>query len=224
MIISKKYFPEIFKFFKKNFLIFFFWFAIEDRPKFQISVRNEVIFETADFLQNFIKTSNNKVAEGVESSIFFCQKWIHNPKKWGYRHKFFENRITFVISRSLYFQKKCYVAAKWALIKEMNIETWKRPIFVRFSKNLCLYPHFLGSWIHFWQKKIWKFHSFYHFVIGGWPILVWFSKFLCLYPHFFGCWIYFWQKIFENSTSSTTLLLEFDQFWSDFQPIWKFQP
>ena len=93
------------------------------------------------------------MAEGVESSNFFCQKWIHNPKKWGYRHKFFENRITFVISRSLYFQKKCYVAAKWALIKKMNIEIWKRPIFVRFSKNLCLYPHFLGSRIHFWQKK-----------------------------------------------------------------------
>ena len=93
------------------------------------------------------------MAEGVESSNFFCQKWILDPKKWGYRHKFFENRITFAISRSLYFQKKCYVAAKWALIKEMNVETWKRPIFVRFSKNLCLYPHFLGSWIHFWQKK-----------------------------------------------------------------------
>ena len=159
------------------------------------------------------------MAEGVESSNFFCQKWILDPKKWGYRHKFFENRITFAISRSLYFQKKCYVAAKWALIKEMNIETWKRPIFVRFSKNLCLYPHFLGSRIHFWQKnlkiplllplcywgltnfglifkifvpispffwvlnlflakKFWKFHFFYHVVIGIWPILVWFSTYL----------------------------------------------
>ena len=117
-------------------------------------------------LQNFIKTSNNKVAEGVESSNFFCQKWIQNPKKWGYKHKFFENRITFAISRSLYFQKKCYVAAKWALIKKMNIEIWKRPIFVRFSKNLCLYPHFLGSWIH----------SFYHFVIGGFYEILKISK------------------------------------------------
>ena len=69
--------------------------------------------------QIFRKTCNNNMVEFVNKSKNFCFHRIVATKILGYSHKNFENRIMFAISRALYFYKKCCIAEKCMIFKEM---------------------------------------------------------------------------------------------------------
>ena len=99
----------------------------------------------------------NFLIENCSIEIFFARNRFSTIRNGGIDTNILKigpNLAVFGRFGAILYFLKCYLTLQstW-FFKENTKIVLKWPNLVRFSKCLCLYPHFWWRWIHFWQKK-----------------------------------------------------------------------